>query len=194
MTSGPRSLAGTFARYALLGLAGLLLVWALVAGARWAMSFQESVTLPNGMQLGREFDWNRYGRWDLFATNGQTRLARDLESVCFNDRYVFVQSYERKSTGLYDAETDSRVPVGYSQAMASSGLRDGNGCNGYYTSWIGPGLLYEGNTAPFLPRCASRNLDNEALRVRSWFDRPCDPRPSSLDRGRHDVRIPIHSQ
>src|SRR5690606_28184938 len=98
----------------------------LAAGGRWAMSFQESVTLPNGMQLGREFDWNRNGRWDLFATNGQTRLARDVESACFNDRYVFVQSYERKSTGLYDAEIDGRVPVDYSQAMAISGLSVGN--------------------------------------------------------------------
>ena len=194
MTFRPRSLAGTVARYTLLGLAGLILLWALVAGARWAMSFRESVTLPNGMQFGREFDWNRYGRWDLFAENGRTLLARDVEFVCFNDRYVFVQSYDRGFTGLYDAETDSRLPVDYSQAMAISGLGTGNGCNGYYTSWIGPGLLYDGNTAPFLPRCASRNLDNEALRDRSWFDRPCDPRPSSLDKDRRDTGIPIHSQ
>lgn len=194
MTFGPRSLPGMLARYTLLGLTGLFLLWTLVAGARWAMSFQESVTLPSGMQLGREFDWNRYGRWDLFATNGKSRLARDVEFVCFNDRYIFVRSYDRESTGLYDAETDSRVPVDYSQAMAISGLSDRNGCNGYYTSWVGPGLLYEGNTAPFLARCASRNLDNEALRDRSWFDRPCDAGPSSLDRNRSDFGIPVPSQ
>lgn len=158
------------------------------------MSFRESVNLPNGMQLGREFDWNRYGRWDLFATNGKSRLARDVEFVCFNDRYIFVRSYDRESTGLYDAETDSRVPVDYSQAMAISGLSDRNGCNGYYTSRVGPGLLYEGNTAPFLAWCASRNLDNEALRDRSWFDRPCDAGPSSLDRNRSDFGIPVPSK
>lgn len=139
------------------------------------MSFQESVTLPSGMQLSREFDWNRFGRWDLFATNGRTRLARDVEFVCFNDRYVFVHAKNREYTGLYDAEADSRVPVDYSRAMANSGLSVGNGCNGYYTSWIGPGLLYEGNAAPFLPSCASRNVENESLRDRNWFDRPCDP-------------------
>jgi len=111
VTSWPRSLTGTLARYALLGLAGLVVLWALVAGARWAMSFQESVTLPSGMQLGREFDWDRYGRWDLFATDGRTRLARDVEFLCFNDRYVFVQSYDRAFTGLYEAESGSRVPV-----------------------------------------------------------------------------------
>ncbi|MGM0584741.1 MAG: hypothetical protein ACQEUZ_08820 [Pseudomonadota bacterium] len=182
------------ARYTLFGLTGLFLLWALVAGARWAMSFQQSVILPNGMQLGREFDWNRYGRWDLFTTNGRTRLARDVEFVCFNDRYVFVHSKNREYTGLYDAEADNRVTVGYSQAMAISGLSDRNGCNGYYTSWIGPGLLYEGNTAPFLPRCASRNLDNETLRDRSWFERPCDSGPSSLNMGRRDARIPVPSQ
>ena len=178
----------------LLGPAGLILLWALVAGARRVMSFQGSVTLPNGMQFGREFDWNRHGRWDLFAENGRTRLARDVEFVCFNDRYVFVQSYDRGFTGLYDAETDSRLPVDCSQAMAISGLSVENGCNGYYTSWIDPGFLYEGNTASFLPRCASRNLDNKALGNRSWFDRPCDPRPPSLDRDRRDNGIPVPSQ
>lgn len=194
MTLRRRSSPGILAKYILFCLIGLFLLWALVAGTRWAISFHESVTLPSGMQLGREFDWNRYGRWDLFATNGKSWLARDVEFVCFNDRYVFVHSKNREYTGLYDAEADSRVNVDYSQAMAISGLSVGNGCNGYYTSWIGPGLLYEGNTAPFLPRCASRNMDNEAHRDRSWFDRPCDPRPSSLDRDRRDTGIPSPSQ
>lgn len=178
MTSGPRSLAGTFARYTLLGLAGLILLWALVAGARWAMSLQEAVTLPNGMQLSREFDWNRHGRWDLFAENGRTRLARDVEFVCFNDRYVFVQSYDRGFTGLYDAETDSRLPVDYSDAMDISGLdKPGGGCNGYFTGWVGPGLLLDDGRPPFVPPCAWRNVDNEALRDRAWFERPCAPDP-----------------
>lgn len=194
MTFGLRSLPGMLARYTLLGLSGLFLLWALVAGARWATSFHESMILPSGMQLGREFDWNRYGRWDLFATNGESRLARDVEFVCFNDRYVFVHSKNREYTGLYDAEADSRVAVGYSQAMAISGLSDRNGCNGYDTSWIGPGLLYDGNTAPFLARCPWRNLDNEALRDRSWFDRPCDLGPPSDNEGRTDVGGPVPSQ
>ncbi|MFN3259525.1 MAG: hypothetical protein ACE37J_03100 [Pikeienuella sp.] len=102
----PRSLAVAFARYILLCLAGLFLLWALVAGARWAMRFQESVTLPSGMQLSRAFDWSRYGRWDLYARDGKNRLSRDVEFVCFNDRYVFVYSKEREFTGLYDAEAD----------------------------------------------------------------------------------------
>lgn len=160
----------------LLGLAVLILFWALVAGARWAMSLQESVTLPNGMQLSREFDWNRHGRWDLFATSGKSRLARDVEFVCFNDRYVFVYSKDRKSTGLYDVETDSRLPVGYSDAMDISGLeKPGGGCNGYFTGWVGPRLLLGDGRPPFLPPCAWRNVDNAALRDRAWFERPCAP-------------------
>ncbi|MDF0599863.1 hypothetical protein P1J78_03865 [Psychromarinibacter sp. C21-152] len=152
------------------------------------------MTLPSGMQLGRQFDWTRYARWDLFATTGRTPLSRDVAFVCFNDRYVFVHSKDRELTGLYDAETDSRVRMDYAHAMAISGLSDGNGCNGYYTDWIGPGLLYEAKAAPFLPRCASRNLDNEALGNRSWFDRPCDPGPSPRDGDRRDAGSPVPSQ
>lgn len=142
------------------------------------MSFQESVTLPSGLQLSREFDWNRYGRWDLFAENGRTRLARDVEFVCFNDRYVFVQSYDRGFTGLYDAETDSRLLADYSDAMDISGLdKPGGGCNGYFTGWVGPGFLLDDGRPPFVPPCAWRNVDNEALRDRAWFERPCAPGP-----------------
>ncbi|MFD1344555.1 hypothetical protein [Litorisediminicola beolgyonensis] len=169
---------GAFARYTLLGLAGLLLFWALVAGERWAMSFHKSVTLPNGMELGREFDWNRYGRWDLFAENGRTLLARDVEVVCFNDRYVLVQSYDRGFTGLYDAGTDSRLLLDDYDAMDISGLdKPGGGCNGYFTGWVGPGLLLDDGPRPFVPPCAWRNVDTEALRDRAWFERPCAPSP-----------------
>lgn len=178
MRYGPRSLAGKFARYTLLGLAGLILLWAFVAGTRWAMSHQQSVTLPSRMLLSREFDWNRHGRWDLFATNGRARLARDVEFVCFNDRYVFVRSYDRAFTGLYDAETDSKVPVEYSEAMDISGLsKPGGGCSGYYTGWVGPGLLLDDGRHPFVPPCAWRNVENDTLRDRAWFERACAPGP-----------------
>lgn len=140
------------------------------------MSFQQSVILPNGMQLGREFDWNRYGRWDLFTTNGRTRLAREVEFVCFNDRYVFVHSKNREYTGLYDAEADSSLAVDYSVAMDVSGLsRPGGGCDGYYTGWVGPSLLLDDGRPPFVPSCAWRNVNNDELRDRTWFERPCQP-------------------
>ena len=174
MTSKARSFTGTLAQYALLGLAVLILFWALLAGARWATRFQDSVTLPSGMQLGREFDWNRSGRWDLFATNGTTRLAREVEFICFNDRYIFVKSYNRPFTGLYDAETDSRVPLEYSDAMNISGLnKPGGGCDGYYTGWVGPSLLLDYGRYPFVPPCAWQNFGNDALRDLAWFERPC---------------------
>ena len=49
----------------------------------------------------------------------------------------------------------------------------GHGCNGYYTGVLGPGLLYDGLKAPFLPHCSWRNLDRAGLSDRSWFERPC---------------------
>lgn len=142
------------------------------------MSFQVSVTLPSGMHLGREFDWNRYARWDLFATNGRIRLARDVELICFNDRYVFVQSYVHAFTGLYDAKTDGRIEAGYSEAMNISGLhKPGKDCDGYYMGWVGPGLLLDDGRYPFVPPCAWRNIDDEGLQDRDWFERPCAPGP-----------------
>ncbi|WP_265502938.1 hypothetical protein [Paracoccus beibuensis] len=144
------------------------------------MSFQESVTLPNGMQLDREFDWNRYGRWDLSGLDGKHRLVRDVELVCFDDRYVFVQSYDRALNGLYDAKTDSRIPVDNFEATHIKGLgKPGEDCGGYYTSWLGPGLLRDNGRPPLVPLCAWLNIENNALRYRTWFDRPCAPGPWS---------------
>jgi len=138
--------------------------------------FRDQVILPNGMVLVRSFDWSRSGRDDLLATDGVSALARDIEGVCFNDRYIWVLSYRPEDTGLYDAEIDARLDsVGYPDAMAISGLSEGNGCNGYYTGMVGPGLLYDGNALPFLHPCGWQNLDNPALTHRDWFERPCDP-------------------
>jgi hypothetical protein len=135
----------------------------------WTSRFRDQVTLPNGMVLVRSFDWSRSGRNDLLTTNGEDILARNIEGICFNDRYVLVQSYDWRSTGLYDAETNGPVRVDYAEAIRISGLSHGSGCDGYYTSWVGPGLLYDGNAAPFLPSCSSRNVENGALRDRKLF-------------------------
>ena len=138
--------------------------------------FTDSVVLPNGMILKRSFDFTRNGRDDLLSSDGKSKLARDIEFVCFNDRYVWVYSFRPEYTGLYKAKTSERLSgVGYPEAMTISGLNDRHGCNGYYTSMLGPGLLYDGNEAPFLPLCESRNLDNPGLAQRDWLERPCDP-------------------
>jgi hypothetical protein len=140
--------------------------------------FLDNVTLPNGMVLSREFNWTLSGRWDLFATDGRTRLARDIEFVCFNDRFIYVQARERASEGLYDAETDSRVSADYAEAMDIGELhKDGESCGGYYTGWVGPGLLLDDGRYPFVPPCEWRNIDDERLRDRDWFQRPCAPGP-----------------
>lgn len=151
-------------------------ILAVAATTHWAQQFRDSVVLPSGLILKRSFDFTRNGRNDLLSYNGKLKIARDVEFVCFNDRYIWVWSFRPEDTGLYDAETNARMNgVGYPEAMAISGLSDRNGCNGYYTSMLGPGLLYDGNEAPFLPRCRSRNLDNPSLARRDWFERPCEP-------------------
>lgn len=153
-------------------LAGSVLLVALVG---WLMRFSDSVTLPNGMILKREFDLSKTERDDLFASDGRTALARDVEFVCFNDRYVKIYSYDRKYSGIYDGATDRPVPINASKEVhAASGLIGGHGCNGYYTGMVGPSLLYDGMVSPFLPPCSWRSLNNPTLTERSWFARPCD--------------------
>lgn len=157
-----------------IGLAVAASVLVLAAALRWTARMQQSVTLPNAMVLARSFDWTRSGRDDLLAADGRTLLARDVEHVCFNDRHVWVSSYEPGHTGLYDALASAKLDgMGYAEAMQVSELRGGKGCTGYYLGMVGPGLLYDGNEAPFLPPCAWRNVGDGALKDRSWFDRPC---------------------
>ncbi|WP_331795533.1 hypothetical protein [Pseudotabrizicola sp. L79] len=135
----------------------------------------DRVVLPNGMIIMRGVDPAQSNSGDLFAKDGATRLARDLEGICFNDRYVWVYSYDRSQSGLFDAAIDARLDgLSHDEAYAMSGL-GGNrqACNGYYTGMVGPGLLYDGNTSPHLPSCNARNIDNPILQDRSWFERPC---------------------
>ena len=135
---------------------------------------QRSVTLPSGMVLARASDWTLSGRDDLLAADGRTPVARDVETVCFNDLYVWVRSREADSTGLYDAAAGAKLDgLDYSEAMEASGLDGGFGCGGYYLGMVGPSLLYDGNEAPFLPSCAWRNVGDETLEHRDWFDRRC---------------------
>lgn len=155
--------------FALIGF--LVTLWMILAVIHWSRLFRDNVTLPNGLVLKREFDFSRSGRDDMFAADGKTLLARDIEFVCFNDRFVWVYSYERGYSGMYDARTGRRV-LG-EEAQRDSGLFGGHGCNGYYTGMLGAGLLYDGLQATFLPPCSWRNLDREGLSDRSWFDRPC---------------------
>jgi hypothetical protein len=136
----------------------------------------DRVILPNGLIIMRASGQGAAA--DLFAKDGESRLARELEFVCFNDRYVWVYSYDRKETGLFDAETQARVDgLGLIEALSVSGLGGSNqACNGYYSAMVGPGLLYDGNTSPHLPACSQRNMGNTTLQDRSWFDRPCEER------------------
>lgn len=158
---------------ATVGLACFVVFQVLVARG---LQPSDRVILPNGLIIMRVFDSSQKGTAaDLFAKDGEMRLARDLEFVCFNDQYVWVHSYDRSESGLFDAEIEARVDgLGLSEAFVVSGLGGNNqACNGYYTGMVGPGLLYDGNTSPHLPSCRQRNIGNPTLQDRSWFDRPC---------------------
>jgi hypothetical protein len=157
---------------AAVGLACLTGLLVFLAGGRQT---HDRVVLPNGLIIIRVVNPAQLSSADLFAKDGATRLARELEFVCFNDRYVWVYSYDRSQSGLFDAVMDARLDgLGHDEAFAVSGL-GGNrqACNGYYTGMVGPGLLYDGNTSPHLPSCSARNIDNPTLQDRGWFDRPC---------------------
>lgn len=149
----------------------------LLAAIGHALRFNDHLELPNGMIAKRQFDFTRSGRDDLFAADGSTRLARSVEFVCFDDRFVYATSYEPTEGGIFDGQTGGRIKRrDYEAFVASSGTSSlfpkGKTCDGYYTGMLGPGLLY-GYDPPFQPSCDWRNLDNPSLRDRSWFDRPC---------------------
>ncbi len=154
-----------------------LLFAALVVGAvaiQWLRSRPNTETvLPNGFVLRQD---------SLLSADRSSVLSRDIEFVCFDDRFIWVISKTHDESGLFDTQTQSRVAErDHPEIRAPGGLvPPGTGCNGYHAEMIGPGLLH-GTRAPFLPSCDRVNRDNPALRDRRWFDRPCaDDRPPRL--------------
>lgn len=148
------------------------LVLVLIAGP--ALRFNDRVTLPNGFVLKRQFNFTRYGRHDLFAANGTDTLSKNIEFVCFDDRFVQAISKDRSQTGLFDATTQTRVsPKNHPEIYQGDGLKSTRvACNGYYTGMIGPSFLYEASRSPN-PQCAWVNHENPALQNDLWMARPC---------------------
>jgi hypothetical protein len=166
----------------------------VLAGADWMLSFRDSVTLPNGMMLKREFSyptWDRFStdqselsrfelvykylydlhRHDLY-TDGPTLIVKDVDRVCFDDRHVDIgyDIFDGAAGGRQLSEDEART-------VRAAGLAQPTGrCNGYFTAMVGPELLYPDNTSPFLPSCEWRNRGNPALRNPEWLNWPCDSR------------------
>lgn len=140
----------------------------------WASKFNDRVTLPNGMHLERSFDFTQSGRHDLVSAHGHSILAKDVEFVCFDDRYAIIVAADAKNSGTFDAVLNTKLDAS-SIAPDDSGLRTRNGCNGYYTVMLGPNLLYDQARLPFLPSCSSVNLENPNLHTSSWRVRRCRP-------------------
>ncbi|OYR20279.1 hypothetical protein [Brucella thiophenivorans] len=130
--------------------------------------FNDSYVLPNKMVVKRVFDFTLYGRPDLFAADGHTLLARDLDMMCFNDRYIEV--YAATGGGLIDGETNLRVSPQYGKDV--SGLHRGPfSCNGYYIGWVGASLLFERNQEPSEGPCDWLNFSNPNLKNLAWFEK-----------------------
>lgn len=132
-------------RKALFFVSAMLMVWMTVAVGRWAMRFADQTTLPNGMRLERNFAFPISDRHDLVSGRDGKVLARYIDFVCFDDRYVRVSGLYDGGSGIYDGVADRKLAVGtaaHAAADAALSHTDG-GCNGYYRALIGPGLLYD---------------------------------------------------
>ncbi|MFO1089567.1 MAG: hypothetical protein U1E46_08290 [Hyphomicrobiales bacterium] len=139
---------------------------------REMLSFRDSSTLPNGTILKREYDYDLWSRHDLFARDGKTLLVRNVDVVCFDDRYVL--AYGNGGSGTYDGPDGRDLSFEEEVEVGRNGLETGRGCNGYYTGMLGPDLLYPENSPPFLPPCSWVNYGNTSLKHREWLERPCD--------------------
>ncbi|WP_449045454.1 hypothetical protein [Paracoccus versutus] len=166
-----------FGRYLLLLPVFLFLLWALVAGVQWVRHAPKSVTLPNGMMFKLEYYFPG-APIALFATDGRKILAREIEFVCFDDRYVSITSYKLGDSGIYDAQTNAKVREEEQDSVEYLLMHaHRKACNGYYTGLLGAVFLLDGQKySSLLPPCEWRNLDNPALKNRAWFDRSCDDR------------------
>lgn len=168
----------------------LMALWLELAVPNFLHRFADSVTLPNGMILRREFDFSRYGRHDMYAADGQMVLVRGVDMVCFDDRFIEVVAMDTRRGGIFDALSAGSWSLrGKDSEVAQRALAGGHGCNGYYTGMLGPDLLYDGDDRPFLPPCDWRNFANPALRHKDWLLRPCSqdsPAPQA-QRGGEDL-------
>lgn len=143
-------------------IAGILLIWMSGVFRR-----PMETVLPNG------FIVQDYAV--VLSRDRSTVLSRDAEFLCFDDRYLYVTSMQVGKAKLFDSQSQRQVDKrSLPELRAPGGLFYGRkSCNGYYTAMLGPGLLHDDATLPFLPPCDSVNTDNPGLKNRAWLSRPC---------------------
>lgn len=159
----------------IIGWSFLVCIILVIVNAIFRPELPAKLFLPNGSIIFRSFEIRQVrAEPSLYAKDGKTLLAKNIEFICFNDHYVDVSSYDRGGGGIFGAQNELSSPkLDYLETLAISDLSGNRGCDGYFTAMIGPTFFFEGNDWPFLPDCDSRNFDNLALQDRSWFDRPC---------------------
>ncbi|MEJ5079305.1 MULTISPECIES: hypothetical protein [unclassified Ochrobactrum] len=143
----------------------LYFVFMLVA---MVVYFNDSYVLPNKMVVKRVFNFTLHGQSDLFTSDGYTRLAEDMEFMCFNDRYIEVFTMD-PGGGVFDGETNLPVPKGKRDITGLS--KPPYSCYGYYTAWVGPDLLYERSQDPLVVSCKWRNYSNPNLKNLAWLEK-----------------------
>ena len=150
---------------AAVGIAGLSL-FAMLGFPRWPVE----TTLPNGFVI--------QGDTVVLSRDRRTVLSEDAEFICFDDRFLSIISLDGGRKVLFDNRSQDQVDVrSHPEITAPGGLLHGdNGCNGYHTRMMGPGLLHDNGEWPFIPSCESVNMGNLILGDRAWLNRPCATR------------------
>lgn len=136
-------------------------------------NFMDTIDLPNGMAVRREFDFNDllHGRSDLYSANGKL-LASGITYLCFDDHLV-----KTKPHGNFDINSISPIP----------GTRDEYdyldffpACDGYFVISLPPEYFYNyspGVNKDGLDICNERNFRNLSLTSIEWMVGPCPPFP-----------------
>ena len=145
----------------------LLALFLVALVTHWWRAREIPFALPNGFVIKGS---------SLLAPGDRRMLVEEVEFLCFDDRFVEASSKIRGQGGLFDAKSGGAVSrEDHPEIYQPGGLEHGNGgCNGYYTGFVGPGLLTPGNRPPFLPSCAWVNRANPNLKDKAWLDRPCE--------------------
>ena len=103
----------------------------------------ERTPLPNGMQLGLRYIWDREDEIYLWTKNGTLAMPYSIHWMCFSDRFV-EGTFNKEGMFVYDIEEDImtlRTDEEYGARKRASDLF--GGCNGYTTYLVGPQVIVD---------------------------------------------------
>ena len=153
------------------------LFWLALAFTAWVVlsSYTQSVEMPNGAILAYRPDLTYEIRRDLFRPNEFRPVIRDIEQICYNDRAIWVTTFEDKGYIWASLEADpvETRSTRFNQVLARTGLEtEEYSCNGYYRGFLGAGLLVSGD-CPVIPDLHRKSL-------RGFEESLCGPVSNSI--------------